>query len=195
MARRGLTSRAWPIALHSRRDSQRFRRVILCKTDRCKRAIRARRDSSEKPKGRKNIMSDPHAARARLNRRGLLKRWRGDGGRRLRAAPGAGAGRHSRSIRRHVIQARRARTKPQIGRRAAHGHHQPPAAFRPAPVGHVQQSRLDGLHVRQPDPPRSARRRQGRSSPTWRIAGRSPRTARPIPSICARACSSTTAPS
>ena len=31
--------------------------------------------------------------------------------------------------------------------------------------------------------------------PDWRIAGRLPRTARPIPSICARACNSTTAPS
>jgi hypothetical protein len=29
------------------------------------------------------------------------------------------------------------------------------------------------------------------SSPTWRIAGKSPRTARPTRSICARACSST----
>ena len=44
--------------------------------------------------------------------------------------------------------------------------------LRRPPVGHDRQSRAAGLHVRPPDPPRSARaaRRSSRTSPKWDIA-------------------------
>ena len=49
---------------------------------------------------------------------------------------------------------------PKRGGVLRYGITSPPSAFRRAPVGHDQQSRLPGLHVRQSRPPRSARQRQ-----------------------------------
>ena len=45
-------------------------------------------------------------------------------------------------------------------RRDALWHPQSPAAFRRASIGHGRQHRHSGMHVRQPDPARSARQRQ-----------------------------------
>ena len=110
-------------------------------------------------------MNDPHVARGRLTRRGLL----GAG-----AAMAAGYALACRvrcsptfpiEFDGTAVPARRARAEPEVWRRAAHGHHQPRSPhFDLHQSGTYQQPRLDGLHVRQPDPARSARRRQDHHS-------------------------------
>ena len=67
-------------------------------------------------------------------------------------------------IRRHQVPAQGARAQSQARRRSALRHHLPSSAFRRAPVGHHQQSRLPGVHVRQSRPPRPARQRQDHHS-------------------------------
>ena len=132
---------------HAPSDTRLFDVILPAVGDLSEHAARRR----EKRQREEHAMIDPHAKRPCGNRRDFLQERCG-----RRAAPtgcrGAGMGRRGNSsrVRRLQVPARGARAEPEIGRRAAHRHHDAPAAFRHPSVGHDQHPRRDGGHVRQP---------------------------------------------
>ena len=141
-------------------------------------------------------MQDHESRRSRVNRREFVKGAAATGAAaRLAMASRPGAGRAQR-VRRLEVPAQGAGAQSRNPAACCkYGITIAAAALRLPSVRHHQQPGQPGLHVRQPDPARSARQRQDHHPRSRRIAGRSPRTARPTPSTCARTCSSTTAPS
>src|SRR6516164_4443532 len=95
---------------------------------------------------------EPPRFPAAQRRRGGWCLWDALGPRRCR--------RNTLGVRRLEVSARGARAQPQIGRRGAHGHPYTATPFRPSSVRYLLQPRGDGMHVRQSDPPRPARRQQ-----------------------------------